>query len=357
MSPVATPVNTNTSANRYTEGRTLPEPKKSSMIIPQSSCNNNSDNITNHHRARRKHAVIRVKTIASDNNYGVDDNCFSSSERDNSKVDDDDNEIGHRNRRIPSYYDDDRDDQDSDDYDNNAREHRWLSISGNIRQRQLVTVRRQNQWSKKVPNFKTFAGSFVLFTTAFFGVSKTTACPEIISTICHCDDLHNGIVLRCSHSDGPQAVHLLRANQVNLGLIQQLELQNSGLHRIPAGFFSGLFIKKLDLSHNNIVDIDENGFLGMNNVLQELILHHNNLTRLPTKALVPLSALLRLDVSNNSIGDIEAEHALPPLSKVLLTCFQLSFLFSYLFVVYLKFINSPTYYLPVFPLFTYVFIR
>lgn len=160
-------------------------------------------------------------------------------------------------------------------------------------------------------------------------VGSSLACPETIASMCRCDDSHNGIILKCSHGDGVQAVANLRANQINLGLIQQLDLHNAGLTSIPAGFFSGLFIKKLDLSHNSISEIDQNAFLGMNNVLQELILDHNNLTEIPAKALIPLSALLRLNLSNNSIGNIENIHSLPPLPKVRLI---LSILFSNLLI-------------------------
>ncbi|VIO86447.1 Uncharacterized protein BM_BM2769 [Brugia malayi] len=181
------------------------------------------------------------------------------------------------------------------------------------RQRRKFTGYKKRQWLVKSDTITQFIETFVLFVSI---MQTSLACPEIIKSLCRCDDSQNGIILKCSHTDGSQVVYMLKANQINLGLIQQLEMQNCGLKHIPAGFFSGLFIKKLDLSYNSIVDIDENSFLGMNDILQELILHHNNLTQLPSKALTPLSALLRLNLSNNSIGDIEAEHALPPLSKL-----------------------------------------
>lgn len=169
------------------------------------------------------------------------------------------------------------------------------------------------QWLKKRDTINQFFGRFVLFVST---MRLSLACPDVITSICRCEDSQNGIILKCSHTNGSHVAYTLRGNQINLGLIQQLEMKHSRLKHIPAGFFSGLFIKKLDLSYNGITDIDENSFLGMNSVLQELILHHNNLTRLPSKALTPLSALLRLDLSNNSIGDIEAEHAFPPLPEV-----------------------------------------
>lgn len=227
-------------------------------------------------------------------------------------------------RSYNSVYNVDDEDNSNKDCDNGDDDHRnvystyeWRRIGiCNIersRQRRKLAGHRGKQWSKKRDTINQFIGSFVLFVSA---MRFSLACPEIIRSICGCEDSQNGIILKCSHTDGSQIVYMLRANQINLGLIQQLEMKHSGLKHIPAGFFSGLFIKKLDLSYNNITDIDENSFLGMNSVLQELILHHNNLTQLPSKALTPLSALLRLDLSNNSIGDIEAEHAFPQLSKV-----------------------------------------
>uniref|UniRef100_A0A1I8EC71 Leucine Rich Repeat family protein n=1 Tax=Wuchereria bancrofti TaxID=6293 RepID=A0A1I8EC71_WUCBA len=207
-----------------------------------------------------------------------------------------------------SYHDDDK----SVD---NTQEWRRIRICENERRRQRrkLTRYKKRQWLVESDTITQFTGTFVLFVSI---MQTSLACPEIITSICRCDDSQNGIILQCSHTDGSQVVYMLKANQINLGLIQQLEMQDSGLKHIPAGFFSGLFIKKLDLSYNSIVDIDENSFLGMNDVLQELMLHHNNLTQLPSKALTPLSALLRLNLSNNSIGDIEAEHAFPPLSKL-----------------------------------------
>ncbi|VDN18915.1 unnamed protein product [Gongylonema pulchrum] len=282
--------------------------------MPESSCSTNT--IFSHYNRRKCYNIADVNATALVHNSDANRCCHNSEEHG-------DNKVGRRkNQRIVGYYhnDEDNDDEHENDDDDNGCFASWYGgmSEGEPRQRlqHFVVVKWQRQYFKEVSRSDQFVRSFVLFIALCFGVSLSSACPEIISTICRCDDSHHGIVLRCSHSDGAQAVQLLRANQINLGLIQQLELQNSGLHHIPAGFFSGLFIKKLDLSHNSIADIDENGFLGMSSVLQELILHHNNLTRLPAKALVPLSALLRLDLSNNSIGNIEAEDAIPPLSKL-----------------------------------------
>ncbi|VDN04553.1 unnamed protein product [Thelazia callipaeda] len=203
------------------------------------------------------------------------------------------------------------------DYGDKINGNKRESYGNDINDDERAKLLRNNQiqWMKQTKNTIScrFIEIFILFLSTLRVIS---ACPDVVTSICRCDDSQNGIVLKCSNTDGAHIVQTLKANQINLGLIQQLEMQNSGLKQIPAGFFSGLFIKKLDLSHNNIAEVDENGFLGMSSVLQELILHHNNLTKLPAKALIPLSALLRIDLSNNSIGDIEAEHALPPISKL-----------------------------------------
>uniref|UniRef100_A0A915PXN0 Leucine-rich repeat-containing N-terminal plant-type domain-containing protein n=1 Tax=Setaria digitata TaxID=48799 RepID=A0A915PXN0_9BILA len=188
-----------------------------------------------------------------------------------------------------------------------------VRIYDNERRQQRKLVTHEEKRSEKSDTINRFIGSFILFIST---IPLSLGCPESITSFCRCDDSQNGITLKCSHTDGLQVVHTLKANQINLGLIQQLEMQDSGLKHLPAAFFSGLFIKKLDLSHNSITDIDENSFMGMNSVLQVLILRHNNLTQLPSKALKPLSALQRLDLSNNSIGDIQVGHVLPPLSKL-----------------------------------------
>ncbi|MCP9266144.1 Leucine-rich repeat-containing protein let-4 [Dirofilaria immitis] len=182
-------------------------------------------------------------------------------------------DIGNENND-KDYHNNDNDDENVD----STHKLRKIRICDNERRRQRrkLAGNRRKQWSKKTDKINQFIGSFILLVST---MRVSLACPEIITSICHCDDSQNGIILQCSHTDGSQVVYMLRANQINL-------------------------------------DIDENSFLGMNNILQELILHHNNLTQLPSKALAPLSALLRLDLSNNSIGDIEAQHAFPPLSKL-----------------------------------------
>ncbi|PAV62743.1 hypothetical protein WR25_22969 [Diploscapter pachys] len=145
---------------------------------------------------------------------------------------------------------------------------------------------------------------------------QTSSCPQLISKVCQCEDLHNGVILDCSHINGTSIVEVLRKNQASLGLIQALTLRNASLQTIPSSFFAGLYIKKLDMSFNGMQSLDDHAFSGMSPVLQELILHHNNLTRIPVGAIGALPSILRLDLSNNSITDIDETDAFPSLSKV-----------------------------------------
>uniref|UniRef100_A0A8R1ZCB8 Leucine-rich repeat-containing protein let-4 n=1 Tax=Pristionchus pacificus TaxID=54126 RepID=A0A8R1ZCB8_PRIPA len=157
-------------------------------------------------------------------------------------------------------------------------------------------------------------------------------CPQAVSTLCRCEDLHNGVALNCSDSDGATVVETLKANQALLGLIQNLLMHRTNVRAVPASFFAGLYIKRLDLSHNRMVKLDSNAFSGMSPVLQdasasingltfivalqELILTHNNLTEIPSEALAEVKTLLKLDLSNNTIGDLTAEQAIPALPKL-----------------------------------------
>ncbi|GMT36258.1 hypothetical protein PFISCL1PPCAC_27555, partial [Pristionchus fissidentatus] len=65
-----------------------------------------------------------------------------------------------------------------------------------------------------------------------------------------------------------------------------------------------------------MVKLDGNAFAGMSPVLQELSLTHNNLTEIPSAALAETKTLLKLDLSNNTIGNLTDEHAIPALPKL-----------------------------------------
>ncbi|KAK6760744.1 hypothetical protein RB195_021988 [Necator americanus] len=134
--------------------------------------------------------------------------------------------------------------------------------------------------------------------------------------LCKCEDLHNGVSLDCSHSNGAEAVQLLRDNQALLGLIQSLTMHYANLRSIPPRFLAGLYIKRLDLSYNQMVEVHPEAFSGMSPVVQELILTHNNLTKIPVNAMATLSTILRVDLSNNSIANISDRDTIPSLPKL-----------------------------------------
>uniref|UniRef100_A0A1I7WD28 Leucine-rich repeat-containing protein let-4 n=1 Tax=Heterorhabditis bacteriophora TaxID=37862 RepID=A0A1I7WD28_HETBA len=142
------------------------------------------------------------------------------------------------------------------------------------------------------------------------------SCPQLVANHCKCEDLHNGVILDCSHSNGAEVIKVLKENQALLGLVQSLTMHKANIRHIPPSFFSGLYIKKLDLSYNDIVSIDDHAFTGMSRVLQELILTHNNISRVPVGALEALSIILKLDLSNNSIVDIGENDTFPSLPKL-----------------------------------------
>ncbi|CAI4233192.1 unnamed protein product [Auanema sp. JU1783] len=149
-----------------------------------------------------------------------------------------------------------------------------------------------------------------------FVIPIAFSCPEVIQQFCKCEENNNGVRLDCSNSNGNGIVQLLRENQVRLGLIQSLTLKNAELTSIPKNFFEGLFIKQLDLSHNDIKTVDNEAFGGMSNVLTDISLSNNKLTKIPTAAISFQRSLFRLDLSNNTIGDLRSDDIFPSLPKL-----------------------------------------
>ena len=74
----------------------------------------------------------------------------------------------------------------------------------------------------------------------------------------------------------------------------------------------GLYIKRLDLSDNQISAIGPQAFSGLENILQSLSLKGNLLPSLPATAIDGMSALLQLDLSQNLIGDIKMKEVRQP---------------------------------------------
>ncbi|CAB01864.2 Leucine-rich repeat-containing protein let-4 [Caenorhabditis elegans] len=154
----------------------------------------------------------------------------------------------------------------------------------------------------------------LLFSTLL--INSTNACPGVITQACFCSEVHSGIVLDCSNSSASGILQIIRTNQAQVGLIQSLTMNQAELVELPPNFFSGLFIRRLDLSQNKIKKIDDAAFAGINPVLEEVVLNHNLIEKVPAAALAGLPNLLRLDLSNNSIVEIQEQEIFPNLNKL-----------------------------------------
>ena len=78
-----------------------------------------------------------------------------------------------------------------------------------------------------------------------------------------------------------------------------LDLSGLGLHEIPEMIKTLSFLKKIDLSNNNIDSVGEHAFDNLNN-LEELNLSHNKLKRFWFE-LDQIKTLKVLDLSHNSL--------------------------------------------------------
>lgn len=161
----------------------------------------------------------------------------------------------------------------------------------------------------------------VLILAYQLGLSLSCPVNRSVTVLCKCENSFNGILLDCT-SD-LKTLQVLRDNKVQLGLIQQLVLQNGTLGSLTDRMFDGLFVKKLDLTNNEVENVSSRAFAGLENVLQILILRNNRLKSVPISSLADLNSLTQLDISENHIGDIvRDEDVLPNLPK--LTDFNLS---------------------------------
>lgn len=160
----------------------------------------------------------------------------------------------------------------------------------------------------------------MLFHTIFLALAlwaySAQSCPTDVSAACLCLDQQDGVLINCTGLETTQIMQILKSSQAQIGLIKLLILQDIHIPRLSNDFFSGLYIKKLELIRNGLQMIDNGAFNGMANVLQELIITHNNISMIPVGALSSLTSLLRLDFSNNTINELRQEDALPNLPKV-----------------------------------------
>ena len=149
-----------------------------------------------------------------------------------------------------------------------------------------------------------------------FLLAQAHACPQIISSVCQCVDQTDGVLLNCTDTDPNELIKMLKYSQAELGLIKWLILERIDIPHLPANYFNGLYIKRLDLVKNGMQSIDGEAFSGLGTTLMELHIQKNNLTRIPVTALSKLNSLLQLDLSENNFHSLDEIDALPALTKV-----------------------------------------
>ena len=145
--------------------------------------------------------------------------------------------------------------------------------------------------------------------------SLVNACPPDVASVCECTNDQEGVILHCVNQPLNDLVHILLTNQAQLGLLKQLTIQSAPAANISAKLFDGLYIKKLVVQNCGIEHVDARAFDGLAQTLQDLNLAHNHIVAVPADALVKLTSLLTLDLSNNSITELPAHDAQPDLHK------------------------------------------
>ena len=158
----------------------------------------------------------------------------------------------------------------------------------------------------------------MLFSVSIFAflLLQVHACPQTIASLCQCVDQTDGVLLNCTDTEGDQLIQMLKTSQAELGLIKWLILEKTDIPHLPANYFNGLYIKRLDLIQNGMQSIDAGAFDGLGTTLLELHIQKNNLSRIPVAALSKLNSLLRLDLSENNFHSLDEIDALPALTKV-----------------------------------------
>ncbi len=117
------------------------------------------------------------------------------------------------------------------------------------------------------------------------------ACPASIRD-CHCETLDGRRIINCrnrQHTDVPSF-------QVDSNIYDELTLGYNDITSLKAEAFKGLNIKRLDVSDNKITAISGQAFVGIEDVLQELVLHVNQMSQFPKASLAILSNLKLLHI-------------------------------------------------------------
>lgn len=69
----------------------------------------------------------------------------------------------------------------------------------------------------------------------------------------------------------------------------------------------GIGLYRLEISHNPLTEVPDDSFIGLERSLWELMLQHNELIDIPSRAIRHLQKLRHLDLSGNQISCIEQE--------------------------------------------------
>lgn len=148
-------------------------------------------------------------------------------------------------------------------------------------------------------------------------LNSTKACPIEIQHFCSCVDESDGVLLNCiGNNDILEVLHILKAVQSQIGLIKFLAVKNSKTFNLSSNIFSGLYIKRLEISNCKIKVLENKVFSGLESILQELNLSNNLLKKIPVNALSGLNVIVKLNLSNNLITEIKQEDAFPTMQKV-----------------------------------------
>ncbi|KRZ77355.1 Leucine-rich repeat-containing protein egg-6 [Trichinella papuae] len=124
-------------------------------------------------------------------------------------------------------------------------------------------------------------------------------CPITVISLCQCRNLPHGIALQCT---GAKLGEIVEALAIHSELIETLTLHYSDIRTLKANSFASLAIKKLDLSSNNIHEIEEDAFGKQASYIRELLLTNNSLSEIPPLKMLP--NLEKIDISNNALVDL-----------------------------------------------------
>ena len=136
------------------------------------------------------------------------------------------------------------------------------------------------------------------------GAAKVTNSPCVFNSLCKCSNGYsdNYGTIKCSNvpfSSMPKAL--------NKSKVYALKMEGTGLTDLDPYFFDGTGMYRLEISKNQIFDVPDEAFHGLERSLWELILRYNKLIEIPTRALRYLMKLRHLDLSGNDITIIERD--------------------------------------------------